>query len=202
MSFDASGLEPRELRYGIQVQGNEVGSLVTRWTRDGDAFAVVTEQTVPGMSITQTAEFDAATFAPTRLTTDAGPAGQFQLEVRDGRAVGQGLDPRQGPRDVDLEVGPGTALEGQLEIALAVTDYEAVEALTLDVLSTAGSIQSMAVAVTGTETVEVPAGTFETYRLEVSGSQPMTLWVTRSDPHIVVKREIVGQPVSIELTSM
>jgi hypothetical protein len=59
------------------------------------------------------------------------------------------------------------------------------------------------VAVAGQETVEVPAGEFETYRLAVSGPRAsMTVWVTRTDPHIVVKREMAGQPVQIVLKSM
>jgi zinc protease len=201
-SYDVSGVQPREMQYGILFQGSEVGTVTTRWTRDGEAFAVVTEQDMPGVQVTQTTEFDALTFAPIRSHIVAGSMGEFGVDVRDGRAVGTTLEPGSGPQEVDVELPEGTALEGQLDLALAVTDFEDVAEMTLSVLA-GGTVHPMTAAVAGQETVEVPAGTFETYRLELSGGQqPMTVWVTRDDPHVVVKREIVGQPVSIELKSM
>jgi hypothetical protein len=46
----------------------------------------------------------------------------------------------------------------------------------------------------------VPAGTFQAYRVEVTGSKvPLVLYVTTDSPHRVVKQEWVGQPVVIEL---
>jgi zinc protease len=202
-SYDASVLEPRAMEYGILFQGNEVGTVVVRWDREGDAFAVVTEQNMPNVQVTQTTEFDALTFAPIRSSTAAGPMGEFGVEVQDGRAVGTTLDPQSGPRDVDVALPEGTALEGQLDIALAVTDFDDAGEITLSVLTDAGGIQPITATVDGEESVEVPAGTFETYRLQVTGGpQPTTVWVTKSDPHIVVKREIAGRPVSIELKSM
>jgi zinc protease len=201
-TFDVSDLRPRQMEYGIMFQGNEVGTVVTRWTREDDAFAVVTEQQMPGMAITQTTEFDALTFAPVRSEIDVGPAGQFGLEIAEGRATGTGFDPQQGPQEIDVEVPEGTALEGQFDLAMAVTDFADVGELSLRVLTGAGSVQQLTATVAGEETIEVPAGTFETYRLEQGGPSPMTVWVTKSDPHIVVKRELAGQPVSIVLKSM
>ncbi|MDX1674194.1 MAG: insulinase family protein [Longimicrobiales bacterium] len=202
MTYDASELRPRELQYGIMFQGNEVGTVVTRWTREGDAFAVVSEQQLPGMAVTQTTEFDALTFAPIRMSTDAGGMGTFALEVEDGRVTGQGFNPQQGPQDVDVALPEGTALEGQLDVALAVTDYQDVGELTLRILTSAGTVQVVSATVAGEETVQVPAGEFETYRLELQGQQTMTVWVTKAEPHIVVKRELAAQPVQIVLKSM
>jgi hypothetical protein len=201
-TFDVSGLEPQELEYGIMYQGNEIGSATVRWTRDGGTFAVVSDQQLPGMAVTQTTEFDAATFAPIRTRTEAGSMGEFGIEVSEGRATGTGFDPQQGPQDIDVEVPQGTALEGQFGTAMAVTDFGAVNELTVNVLTGAGAIQAMTVTVDGEETIEVPAGTFETYRLRQGGQAPMTVWVTKSAPHIVVKRELAAQPVSIVLKSM
>ena len=201
MDFDASALQPQTLEYGVIYQGNQVGSVVTRWTRDGDAFAVVTEQQLPGMAVTQTTEFDALSFAPVRMAMDAGGMGEFGIEIEDGHATGQGFSP-QGPQEVDVDVPEGTALEGQMDIALALADYESMSEFTLRVLTSAGSIQPMTATVAGEETVEVPAGEFETYRIELAGQQAMTVWVTQSAPHLVVKRTLAGQPVEIVLTSM
>ena len=202
MAFDASTLQPRQLEYAIMFQGNEMGTVVIRWTREGDGFAVITEQQLQGMSVTQTTEFDALSFAPVRMATEVGPMGEFALEVQDGRATGRGIDPQQGPKDVDIELPEGTAFEGQMDIALAVTDYDDLGEFTLRVLTSAGNIQPMTARVAGEETVQVPAGEFETYRLELEGQQAMTVWVTRSEPHLVVKRALAAQPVEVVLTSM
>lgn len=202
LRFDASGLQPREMQYALLYQGNQVGTVVSRWTRDGEAFTVVEEQQMQGMSLTQTTEFDAVTFTPIRVAVDLGPMGQFALEVEDGRATGQGFVPQQGPQDVDVELPDGTALEGQMDIALALTELAELGEFTLRVLTTAGEVQPMTATVAGEETVQVPAGEFETWRLELQGRQAMTVWVTRSAPHIVVKRELTSPPVQVVLESM
>ncbi len=202
MSYDASGLEPRELEYAIRFQGNEIGTMVSRWSRDGDAFDLVTEQRMQGGTVTQNTAFDATTFAPIRMSTVLGPMGEFAIDVADGHATGRAFDMQQGPQDVDMDLPDGTALEGQLDIALAVTDFSDTDGFTLRVLTTGGTIQPMTASVAGEETVTVPAGEFETYRIDLEGQQAMTVWVTKTAPHIVVKREITGQPVEIVLTSM
>jgi hypothetical protein len=53
------------------------------------------------------------------------------------------------------------------------------------------------------ETVTVPAGTFPAYRVEVTGTpQPLSLLVRRDAPHILLRQEMTGAPVVIELTEM
>ncbi|MFW5947344.1 MAG: insulinase family protein, partial [Gemmatimonadota bacterium] len=202
LRFDASELQPRTLEYGILFQGNEVGSIVARWGREGDVFAVVSEQQLPGMAVTQTTEFDPLTFAPLRMVTDAGAAGEFSLTIEDGRATGRGFDPQSGPQQVDVAVPEGTALEGQMDVALAVVDYDDLGEFTLQILTGAGTIQPMTARVAGRDTVQVPAGEFETYRVELQGAQAMTVWVTQSAPHLVVQRELSDQPVRVVLKSM
>jgi len=46
----------------------------------------------------------------------------------------------------------------------------------------------------------VPAGTFQAYRVDVTGPKvPLVLYVSVDSPHRVVKQEFVGQPAVIEL---
>ena len=201
--FDASGLEPRTLVYGIRFQGNEIGSVTTTWSREGDSFVAATEQAAPGGTIRQTTVFEPRTFTPRSMTVNLGPMGELRLTVEDGRARGQGLDTQTGqPTEVDVALAPGTVLDGMVDAAMAVNDFDAVEEFTLRVLGGTGQVQAATVKVAGAETVEVPAGTFETYRLDLSGEQPMTVWVARTAPHIVVRREMVQAPLEIVLKSM
>lgn len=203
LEFDASEVGPRRLVYGIEVQGNSVAEVVTEWKREGPQFVIVSDQTVP-MAIHQETRFEASTFAPTQLKASMGALPEIQIDVREGRATGTGLDPQtQQTRDIDAEVAAGTGLEGMVDVAIAVTDFDDVGEFTFRTLSGTGDVTATNVSVEGEETVTVPAGEFETYRLGVTSEQvTMTVWVTQTHPHIVVKREIAGQPVQIVLNSM
>ena len=203
VTFDASDLQPHRLVYSIRFQGNAVGDVVTEWRREGAELVVVTDQTAP-FEIHQETRFEAGTFTPTGMSGKMGPLPGIQIAVTDGRATGTGVDPQtRQSTEIDEELAPGTGLEGMMDVALAVNDFEDVAEFTFRVLSGSGDIAATTVQVEGEETVEVPAGEFETYRLAVSGPQgAMNVWVTRTEPHIVVKREMAGQPVEIVLTSM
>ncbi|HUG39623.1 MAG TPA: insulinase family protein [Longimicrobiales bacterium] len=201
--FDASRLEPRTMVYGILFQGNEVGSVTTQWSRDGASFVAATEQAAPGGTIRQTTVFEPRTFTPRSMTVNLGPMGELSLAVENGRATGRGLDMQTGqPRDIDVALPPGAVLDGMVDVAMAVHGYEDAGEFTLQVLGGTGQLQSATVRLVGTETVEVPAGTFETYRLEITGDQPMTVWVARAAPHTVVKREMIQPPVEVLLKSI
>lgn len=201
LTFDASGLEPRTLVYGLQLNGNEMATQTIRWERDGEAFIVLAE--LPG-GMSRRTSFVAETFDPLGLHVQAGGMGEFDLEVAEGRVTGQSMT-QQGPVDVDTELAQGTLLDGMQDVALALADYGDVGEFTLRVLSGEGEVQGVGVTLAGEETVEVPAGSFEVYRLEVGGPQPMTVWVTRSEPHVVVKRQVAapgGQSVDIVLKEL
>ena len=53
--------------------------------------------------------------------------------------------------------------------------------------------------VTGEEKVKVAAGEFDTWKVEMSGTEtPVTWWISKSNPR-VVKIVPTGAPISIEL---
>jgi hypothetical protein len=68
--------------------------------------------------------------------------------------------------------------------------------------SSEGAAKPYTLKVSGTESVTVPAGTFDTFKVESSGgAQPFVFYVTRETPRRLVKIAIVGQPVSFELVN-
>ena len=203
VAFDASEVQPRTLTYSIELQGNAVGDVITEWKREGPAFIIVSDQSVP-LAMHQETEFEAGTFVPSGFSATGGSMPEIHIDVEGGRATGTGVDPEtQQSAEIDTELPPGTGLEGMVDVAIAVTDFDDVGEFTFRSLTGTGEITATNVKVEGQETVEVPAGEFETYRLAVSGPRAsMTVWVTRTDPHIVVKREMAGQPVQIVLKSM
>jgi hypothetical protein len=58
----------------------------------------------------------------------------------------------------------------------------------------------MQVKVTDGGAVTVPAGTFQTFRLEIAGGQvPIVMSVAKDTPRRIVKIELVGAPFVFEL---
>jgi hypothetical protein len=47
--------------------------------------------------------------------------------------------------------------------------------------------------------VSVPAGTFDAFRVEMTGVEEQTFWVRAAPPHVVLRIEARGQPVVLEL---
>ncbi len=104
--------------------------------------------------------------------------------------------------------GPG------LELALAGLDLSEGYSTTYRVFNPQQqAVHTMKLTVAGTETVEVPAGSFETYVMEIepveSGQgRPQTLYLRADAPHHVVKSEaqlppqMGGGTVTRELASM
>jgi hypothetical protein len=67
-------------------------------------------------------------------------------------------------------------------------------------LSGKGYEESITLAVRGTEKVTVPAGTFDVYRVEMSGGPALVaLFVTTDDAHRLVKIAPQGTPLEFVL---
>ena len=63
-------------------------------------------------------------------------------------------------------------------------------------LSGKGEVNSLTLSVAATESITVPAGTFEVYRVEiVGGSAPVAMYVTTTAPHRLVKVAPAGAPL-------
>jgi hypothetical protein len=61
-----------------------------------------------------------------------------------------------------------------------------------------GTVKTYTLKVTGTESVTVPAGTVETYKVEMSGGQqPVTMYITTAAPHQVMKITVAGAPIEV-----
>ena len=61
-------------------------------------------------------------------------------------------------------------------------------------------MRPVTLTVAGTERVTVPAGTFETYRVDQTGGDaPLTFYVTTAAPHRVVRITFAGQPIEMVL---
>jgi hypothetical protein len=87
---------------------------------------------------------------------------------------------------------------------LAAADLAPGKSITLPIFNgQSGSVMNATFKVGALEEVTVPAGKFQAYKVDGAvGPQQMTLWLRQDAPHIAVKQEISGQPISIELQSV
>lgn len=204
-TFDGSRLRPMTLQYAINVQGNTVGTATTQLTREGDVW--VATSAIPAMGQQGEVRFRSdLTPVSMRQRLQQGPVTvNVELAMTEGRITGTGQFPAQmgGERTFDVAAVPGTLLPEMDVWVLATAALSEGTVLTVPVFNAlAGSVSNVTYTVTGTETVTVPAGTFPAYRVEIAGPQQMVVFVRREAPHVVLRQEIVGQPVAIELQSM
>jgi zinc protease len=203
--YDGSRLEAGQRAYRFLVQGNPMGTVTEVLAREGDEWVATSTTAAAGMSQQAVTRFSAVDLAAISSVT-TGANMQAELRAVDGRITGHLELPAQmgGPRDIDAEVPAGTLLPGMDGYVLAVADLAEGRSMTLPVLDVmSGAVTSVTFRVTGVEEVTVPAGSFASYRVEMTGgSQPMTLWVRQEAPHIMVRQEFAAAPVAIELESM
>ncbi|CAN5514694.1 hypothetical protein BH24GEM3_BH24GEM3_19030 [soil metagenome] len=207
--FQGSRLQAGSRTYQFVVQGNPMGSYTSTLAREGDAWVATGSMQSAMMSQESEVRFRAADLTPisTRQRQAQGPMQvEIDLQLANGRVTGRAQLPEQmgGERNLDSEVVAGTLLPGMDEYVLAAAELGEGRSITVPVFSVmSGNVTNVTYRVTAAEEVTVPAGTFPAYRVEVSGGpQPMTLYVRREAPHILLRQEFAGAPISLELQSM
>ena len=212
--WEPARIAPGTFTYRIMLQGNAFGEetrTVARASEGGRDVVTVTTRSVLGPIMRQddTTAFDAITLAPLRVrqsTTMQNQPGFVRIEYAGGRVRGQArtVRPGQPAREmtIDTSVAAGTLDDNQLGVALLALPYAAGARWTLPVFQGGeNAIRTMSVRVAGEESVTTPAGTFETWKVEVSGmEQTVNMYISKERAPALVKLEIVGAPLAFELT--
>jgi zinc protease len=200
LNVDLGALEPSTRVYAVSVQGNPFGDAtvtVERVDLDGvDAFRATT---VLG-PVRQETTFEATSFTPISFTT-APPAPPVDLRYADGRVTGTRAGP-SGTVEVDLAVEDGVLLPGMDGYAIALSDLSSGQLVLRVVDGSQGTVAPVTYRVEGEETVTVPAGDIEVYRIAVEGGTGGTLWVRKEFPHFLIRQELAGQPVVLEFKEL
>ncbi len=210
VALDTAQLRPRTDSSQVVVQGKPLGFAVADITHVGDSVVYTEHASMGGGVFDQrtTVVFSATDAAARRLDQvmiRQGTKVEAHLVYADGRVKGNSLVPQADgsvqqfpidtavpPRIVDENVAPfvGSSLVLAPGQTLRLPVFTPSEVVTKVLTFKVGQ----------PEAVVVPAGTFQAYRVEVTGSKvPLVLYVTMDSPHRVVKQEWVGQPVVIEL---
>ncbi|MDB4949629.1 MAG: hypothetical protein JWM27_2278 [Gemmatimonadetes bacterium] len=199
---DASRLPVGTFIYGITFNGNAVGATTSIIARDGQGWIAI--DSLPGVSSEWRFTND---FAPLTVRQAAPAAGlDVQLIYSPGHVRGPARLPAQmgGDKTIDAAIPAGTIASGMETLVVMTADLAQGRRITLPSFSaTTNAVANVTAEVVGSESVTVPAGTFDTWKVQVTGGEtPYTLWVRKDAPHVAVKQALAGQPVVIELQSI
>ena len=203
--FDARRLTPRSDSFAVFMQGRAVGGMRETIVRTPEGYQLTSAQQMAGMSQTTL-----VTFSPTLEMRGVKQTGKVRgadmsidVTYAKGRAIGSATTPgSQGLKTiaVDATMVSGAVDDNLLQGLLHTLPLAAGKTFVVPVFSSGtGTTASLTITVTGAETVTVPAGTFDAWKLDISGGQvPVQFWVTRKSPR-VVKLGFAGAPMSFEL---
>jgi hypothetical protein len=119
-----------------------------------------------------------------------------------GRVKGSGTTPTpQGMKSVsyDTTTVAGMIDDNAIQAILPALKWAPGAKHVMNVFQSGkGTAITMTAAVAGEEKVTVPAGEFDTYKVEVTGGeQPTTFYLTKDSPHRIMKVTIAGAPIEI-----
>jgi hypothetical protein len=214
VAFAPDRLAPSSYTYRVMVQGNAMGQAAAAQERategDRQVLRLTSSMNLGGMvSMSDTATVDAATLAPIRLRQGGSQGGQqmsMALDYQGMHLTGHVHVPtREGVRDaaVDTTLAAGTVDQNIFTSLLTALPLATGARWTVSAYDgSEGVVRVMTVAVTGEDSVTVPAGSFACWKLAVTGGQlPINFYVTKTAPYLIAKYELVGPPVVFELTA-
>lgn len=204
LDIDAARIVASTDSFTVLVQGREFGYQVASLERDGDGWTYK-ERSQLATVIQQTTE---VRFGADLAMRSAVQSGRFQgaelkLNVRyaNGRANGEGVTPgAQGLQPVnytDVEIPAGTIDDNAIQGLLPYFKWAPGVTVNVSVLASGkGTVLTSTYQVTGEETITIPLGDVETYRVSFTGGEaPGTFWIEKAPAHRVMKFGPAGQPV-------
>jgi hypothetical protein len=203
--FDAARLVLRSDSFAVVVQGRTVGGVRETIERTATGFRLTSAQAMAGMSQSTNVDFSKSLEMRAVKQTGQVRGSEMKIDVTydKGRAKGSATTP--GPQGlktivVDTTVPRGAVDDNLLQGLLHTLPLGEGKSFTIPVFSSGqGTTTMMTAKVVGAESVTVPAGTFDTWKLEISGGPvPVQFWVSKAQPR-VVKLGFGGAPMAFEL---
>ncbi len=209
VSLDPAQLVAHTDSFQIVVQGKALGSQVGTVRRTADSLVYEERVSIPVAGAIQntTAVFDPQTLGVITLDQTGKANNQpseIHLRFAAGRVKGAATIPQAaGPArsiQIDTTVAAGTYDETSLTALLPALPLGPGKTFHLSVFSPgAGVPQVLTLHVGGPESITVPAGTFQAWRVEITGPASVVMHVSTATPRRVVRIQPVGAPYVLEL---
>ncbi len=178
----------------IKVAGQEIPMTATRAIANKEGNWVVTDEaTTPGGKLIDIIELSAKELKPVNRKINQGPM-TMSIDYSDDKVEGvMNMNGKETPMEAALDA-PLFADGGGMDVAISNLDlapgFESV-IRTFDPQMQKVSVYQLSVK--GEESVEVPAGKFDTYQVKLDvlegGGGEQTLWICKDKPRCVVKSE-------------
>jgi dipeptidyl aminopeptidase/acylaminoacyl peptidase len=195
----AIDLQPGAWNYAVTI---EMGSqkmalkLTTTITDGGASWTAINQMETPGGTSTDTATIEKGTLLLRKRKMTQGPA-IIDLDFTGDKAVGK---MSMGAQDRTISVDLGGSLfadgpgEDQVIAALPLAEGFTTTYRNFDPMTQKVKLQQLKVS--GTETVTVPAGKFDAFRVEITsadgGTDKKTIWVAKDSRKVVKSSAIIA----------
>jgi predicted Zn-dependent peptidase len=201
-------LAPRSDSFTVFVQGNPFGFQRSRIERAGTGWKAI-EDTQLGPFLQQHTEvsFDATATVQSVLQTGKVQGIDTRIDVTyaGGRAKGSAATPQPpgGVKtvQVDAEMPAGALDDNAIQPLLPTFRWSAGAKYSFTAFQSGkGTALPVTLAVTGEESVVVPAGTFAAWKVDLTGGEQTTsFWIEKAAPYRVVKIAVAGAPIEVRL---
>ncbi|MBL8981644.1 MAG: DUF3108 domain-containing protein [Gemmatimonadetes bacterium] len=203
--FEPGRVVARTDSFAVMVQGRQVGGIRETIEKTPTGFRLLSVQALAGMSQSTEVHFTRALVMSSVKQEGQARGQQMKIDVAYDRGRAKGSATTPGPQGmktiaVDTVVPAGAVDDNVLQALLPALPLGEGKSFQVPVFASGqGTSRVMTVAVNGRESVTVPAGTFDAWKVEVMGGQvPVTFWVSRTAPR-VVKMGFAGAPMAFEL---
>ncbi len=205
---DLSLMAARSDSFAILIQGMPLGGQRITLERSDTGFRYRDRMSIAGILSQQTEVVLDATGRATTVTQTGEVQGQptaVDVTYANGRARGSAttMDPASGLKTVtvDTTVSEAAIDDNTLLAFFPALPWAAGARWTFPVFNAGQeSEMTLTLSVTGTESVTIPAGTFDAFRADLTGGpSPFTFWISVAQPHRVLKVALSGQPIEFIL---
>ena len=206
VEIDKESIQPHTNIYTMQMNGQSIGESRMQIARNGEKLLFVDHTVVPQYFIYETtiATINAETLAPIGMLGTGLMSGQvisIEYEYENDVVSGfsdfpRGASEPQGEIEIESNI-PSNTIDRSTAFLLApylpLKSNEPYEFNWYNGFN--DTVREIKMQVIGEVTIEVPHGTFETYKVEMLGGTPsQILYITKDAPHFVAKIEIINSP--------
>lgn len=209
--YDTSLLGDMSVVYALNVQTMALGDLninLKKATVEGEDVVEMTSSLSGMISLDQTMVVAASDLSPVSYKSSfmAGPTQMMsELEFDNGSGSGTVKGPQDSEaKEVTVKLIKGAILDDAVELALSLLPMEMGKKYRFPVVDTnSGDLQNVDTEVLEEAQVEVPAGSYDTYKVKIKSSEgEYFYYYTKDIPHLMVKQEVPSQALSMELKSI
>ena len=207
LDLDLSKLKAGTDSFTIFVQGNPFGYQTSKLDKSANGWTYSEHTSISTFVQLNTVVTFTDALVPTKAT-QSGKQGPMDVKIdvtyADGRAKGSATSPQPNGTAkeiaVDAAVPAGTIDDNMISVVMPTLKWKSGSSFKIAIFQSSKNAVTVAtVSVTGEESVKVPAGTFDAWKVDIAGlDTPITVWIEKAGEHRMLKQVLVGTPVEIQ----